>query len=405
MWLLILLLLIGNTGNVFADSFRRGSGLSQGEQVMDKYPIRFHEVDANPAAPPTDEIRIFAKDNAGTTTIYTIDSAGTVTIIGSSGSGDTTSVGDCASGACFDGTQGTVLTFYNSGGNGTITYDGTSIIFSKPIQGPASNTPQLNYFPTQTSDTHWITGISGDGGNDNDDNWVLSEGTTLGSSNRISCAPGGICTIGTLATSSVAYNATTWNASLNAPTRDDVRDQFELIAPGSVTVPLYFQRTLLPQGAVLDDGAPPAMTVLESSGTGTARFYSLDFNKDTLQTVYYLIQVPSDMTSGNWIFDIQWIANATANAAIWGVQVQAITPSDADTPLEHAFATATTTTTTVNATEAYRLNTTQISVSNLDSVAAGDLVIVKLYRDAAQGGDTLAVDARFLDMRIRIPRA
>lgn len=53
--------------------------------------------------------------------------------IGGSGSGDVTAVGDCASGACFNGTQGTVLTFNNAGGDGTLDYDGTDFSISKPI--------------------------------------------------------------------------------------------------------------------------------------------------------------------------------------------------------------------------------------------------------------------------------
>jgi len=51
----------------------------------------------------------------------------------SAGAGDIGSVGDCTTGACFDGTQGTTQTFFNAGGNGTFSYDGTVFNFSKPI--------------------------------------------------------------------------------------------------------------------------------------------------------------------------------------------------------------------------------------------------------------------------------
>ena len=47
------------------------------------------------------------------------------------GSGDITSVGNVATGAAFDGTQGTILTFYNVGGNMTLTYNGTTLTASK----------------------------------------------------------------------------------------------------------------------------------------------------------------------------------------------------------------------------------------------------------------------------------
>lgn len=55
------------------------------------------------------------------------------------GSGDITSVGDVASGAAFDGTQGTILTFNNAGGDGTFQYDGTVFAASHALTVQASD--------------------------------------------------------------------------------------------------------------------------------------------------------------------------------------------------------------------------------------------------------------------------
>jgi hypothetical protein len=49
---------------------------------------------------------------------------------------DITSVGDVSSGAAFDGTQGTILTFYNVGGNATFDYDGTDFTSSVDVTVP-----------------------------------------------------------------------------------------------------------------------------------------------------------------------------------------------------------------------------------------------------------------------------
>ena len=49
------------------------------------------------------------------------------------GSGDVTAVGNCVSGACFDGTQGTSLTFNNAGGDGVISYDGTDFNIDRSL--------------------------------------------------------------------------------------------------------------------------------------------------------------------------------------------------------------------------------------------------------------------------------
>ncbi len=58
---------------------------------------------------------------------------GTVSYSPTAIQGDVQSVGDCASGLCFEGTQGTSLTFYNAGGNAVLNYDGSNFGFTKPL--------------------------------------------------------------------------------------------------------------------------------------------------------------------------------------------------------------------------------------------------------------------------------
>ena len=90
-----------------------------------------------------------------------------------------------------------------------------------------------------------------------------------------------------------------------------------------------------------------------------------------------------------------WMANATANAVKWQARVAAITPGDADTPLEHASAAATTVTTNVNTTEARRLTESEITLG-MDGAAAGDFVTILVFRDSTDGSDTATVDAELL---------
>lgn len=69
----------------------------------------------------------------------TTNGSGELSFTTSSGSGDITSVGDVASGAAFDGTQGTILTFNNAGGDGTLDYDGTDFQASHILNAPGAN--------------------------------------------------------------------------------------------------------------------------------------------------------------------------------------------------------------------------------------------------------------------------
>ncbi len=155
---------------------------------------------------------------------------------------------------------------------------------------------------------------------------------------------------------------------------------------------------LLPPGAAsFPDGSAgnlaPAMTRRQGTEANPKKhFLTLDYDGAGAQEhAWWSFRMPSDYSSGGTL-KIQWIANATAGDCKWQAQVGAITPADADTPLEHAAAAAATVTTTVNATEAYRLNESSITLT-MDSVAAGDLVFVVLFRNSGDAADTLTVDA------------
>lgn len=78
---------------IYADSgFVRGSGFNEGDLNMQKYSIQSHEVDSTPISPPTDEVKLYACDDAGTTKMCTIDSLGATTILGSGGAVEGTAV-------------------------------------------------------------------------------------------------------------------------------------------------------------------------------------------------------------------------------------------------------------------------------------------------------------------------
>lgn len=99
--------------------------------------------------------------------------------------------------------------------------------------------------------------------------------------------------------------------------------------------------------------------------------------------------------SGNVTVDIDWYADtATSGSVVWKVQLAAIT-ADTDTQdIEtKSLATANTATDTHLGTTGQRLHRAPVTVSNLDSLAVGDYVSLRLSRDAANGSDTLTGDA------------
>lgn len=158
---------------------------------------------------------------------------------------------------------------------------------------------------------------------------------------------------------------------------------------------------LLPPGAaVLPDGStnnvPCGMSRRQGTQTGAkTHFLTLDFDgAGAVECAHFVFRLPADYASGGTL-NLQWMANATSGNVKWQAQVGAITPADADTPLEHAFAAAATVTTAANATEARRLNESSITLT-MDGAAAGDLIELLLFRDSGDAADTCTADAELV---------
>lgn len=141
---------------------------------------------------------------------------------------------------------------------------------------------------------------------------------------------------------------------------------------------------------------PPELLVELNTGAGTGAnaspVTSLAFDQTTLEAAYWTLTL-FNYGSGNVSVLIDWFATPTSGNAVWGAQWQSQTPGDAQSVLTDALAAAATTTTATSGTASGPVRTT-VTVSSLDSFAAGDIITLKVYRDAANGSDTLAADAK-----------
>lgn len=129
---------------------------------------------------------------------------------------------------------------------------------------------------------------------------------------------------------------------------------------------------------------------------------SLRFDAATEETAYTQFQA-FNYGSGNLTAKVEWYADtASAGDVIWGCAIAAITPNTDSQDIEtDAFATAQTATDTHLGTTGQRLHEVDITISNLDSLAAGDHVVMKLYRDADAAGDTMTGDAHLVRVTIQ----
>jgi hypothetical protein len=159
---------------------------------------------------------------------------------------------------------------------------------------------------------------------------------------------------------------------------------------------------LTPGAATLPDGTAsnlaPGMAVTKSSASAPG-VYTLKLLYDATSEEWCVFQfrMPDDYSSAP-VAKLQWsAASATSGAVVWDVRVSATTPADATDIDAQDFAAANAATTTVPGTAGY-LAETSITLTNADSLAAGDFVVLRVARAAADGADTATGDAELLSI-------
>jgi len=124
----------------------------------------------------------------------------------------------------------------------------------------------------------------------------------------------------------------------------------------------------------------------------------LDFDGTTQESAVFRSIMPEGASFSSLVAYI-WAMATTAitGDVIWGVQYEDMNASDLDTD---SFSTGVTKAMTIAATSGVPLGIT-ISTSSFDGITVGDPYRVKIYRAAAEAGDTLVGDAEFLAVEIR----
>jgi len=128
----------------------------------------------------------------------------------------------------------------------------------------------------------------------------------------------------------------------------------------------------------------------------------LAFDAATEETCIFPYIIAQSYGSGNLTLNVFWAAAlATAGDVIWGCAIAAQTPNtDSEAADSYGLATAQTVTDTHLGTTASRVHQTAITISNLDSLAADDRIVLSFYRDADAAGDTMTGDAWLLALEL-----
>jgi hypothetical protein len=149
------------------------------------------------------------------------------------------------------------------------------------------------------------------------------------------------------------------------------------------------------------DAVPPASNYGQFKAVAGTNFIvpSLAFDPTTEETVQFNFRAVR-YGSGNLTVKVLWYADTASSGGVtWGCAISALTPDSDTQDIEtDAFATETTGDDTHLGTTNQRLHTCSVTVSNLDSIAADDRVVLKLARKVGNANDTMTGDALVTDV-------
>lgn len=127
-------------------------------------------------------------------------------------------------------------------------------------------------------------------------------------------------------------------------------------------------------------------------------YFTNDCDAATDEKANWQFKMPSNYATGtNVQVDVYWEANATSGAAIFDVGYVGVADGEA---WDAASITTVTGAAKTTAGTAYLVNTSTVTLTAPD-ITADDLVTLRLNRDADNGSDTLAVDAKVLKIRVK----
>lgn len=133
------------------------------------------------------------------------------------------------------------------------------------------------------------------------------------------------------------------------------------------------------------------------TGTNRVNYDTLDFDASTQEFAQRWKDMPSNWNLGTITARFWWTAASGSGDVIWGIQARAFGDNSA---LDQAFGTAQTVTDTLLTAGANHISSATAAITVSGTLAAGMPACFQVYRDAAAGGDTLAVDAQLIAVEI-----
>ncbi len=156
------------------------------------------------------------------------------------------------------------------------------------------------------------------------------------------------------------------------------------------------QTIWIPAGSMISRSSTGAASGSVETVTNFINLSTLDFDPDTNEFAQFSVAMPKSWDLSVLTPSFIWTVVTGSGAAIWSMQCLSVGNSD---PLDAAFGTVITGTDTVlTITDSHLVTLADVTCSG--TPAENDQIIIQVYRDAADSGDTLDTDALLLGVKI-----
>lgn len=172
----------------------------------------------------------------------------------------------------------------------------------------------------------------------------------------------------------------------------------------TASVLLGIGSAILPDGSA-SNAAPAIQRVKSSAAAPTPYFLQAAFDAATDEMLMWSFRVPADYLSAP-VLKVQYkMASATTGDVIVAARIAAVSEPDAQDLDAKAFAAVNTAAAQTVPGTAGHVNEISVTLTNADSLAAGDFVIVWLSRDADNAGDTATGDMEIIGITLEYQTA
>lgn len=133
------------------------------------------------------------------------------------------------------------------------------------------------------------------------------------------------------------------------------------------------------------------------AGTNDVDYWVLDFDSATQEYAFWNLVMPDNYDAGTLTARFVWTAASGSGGVRWGIAILARSDDDA---IDTAYGTAQEVSDTLLAAVDVHISAATAAITPGGTAAAGDMFFLRVYRLPSHADDTLAVDARLLQVKI-----